>query len=666
MGKNSHYGVIIDAGSSGTRIYVYKWLNPSVAITRASAEDLHSLPKLKLKSSKNIHPGVSVFADRPTSVGPEHLESLVSLALDEVPRSKIPDTPIFLLATAGVRFLPDKAQSTLLQEICHYFQTHTPFYLPDCKSHIQVISGETEGLYGWIAANYLLGGFDDAIKHDRGRDHHTYGFLDMGGASAQVAFAPNKTETEKHANDLKLVRMRRLDGTPLEYRVFTASWLGFGANKARSRYVESLVESYGSSAKEVPDPCLPKGLRTTLTGEPLTNERASHDQVLVGTGAFKECLLKTFPLLQKDAPCKNRPCLLNGQHAPAIDFDVNHFVGVSEYWHTTHGAFGKDYNEYDFAKYQDAVSEHCSRDWAGIEADLDKHGDKAAKKAQTAREACFKACWIINMLHDGIGIPRDNLDGAIGANTTKNSVGKAIDPFQPIHKVGGVQVTWTLGKMVLYAAGQVSPDPSSSLPVGFGSNVKAGALPDDFERAGSVPLTLPVSDDGHGAKDIVVLLVVILLFLLAGYLLRKPEWRRRLCGTLPRRRQFGHGRKLPRGSSSFISKLFGRAPVSYERIHDQGDESQLELGHIDADDYECSDTSYSPRLGNHQGPTTPRLNIDRFDDLRPPSEMDRNGLVIRTESCERLAPLQMLNAGRRSRVGSPTRLKSPLMTPRAD
>jgi hypothetical protein len=43
---------------------------------------------------------------------------------------------------------------------------------------------------------------------------------------------------------------------------------------------------------------------------------------------------------------------------------------------------------------------------------------------------------------------------------------------------------------------------------------------------------------------------------------------------------------------------------------------------------------------------------------------DRAGLMVRTESRERLSPsLQMLGAGRRSRTGSPTRMKSPLMTP---
>ena len=78
---------------------------------------------------------------------------------------------------------------------------------------------------------------------------------------------------------------------------------------------------------------------------------------------------------------------------------------------------------------------------------------------------------------------------------------------------------------------------------------------------------------------------------------------------------------------------------------------------------------------------TPKVNVSAFEsnnyfDGSPvqagiglglnnfPNAMDRSGLVVRTESRERLGPsLQMLGAGRRSRAGSPTRMKSPLMTP---
>lgn len=678
----AQYGVILDAGSSGTRVYVYKWKHPARALRHASVTEAHNLPTLKLKKSSKIHPGVSTFAERVDAVGTDHLESLIKVAVSEVPAAKIPETPIFLMATAGVRFLPRLQQTALLQGICSYLRASTDFHLPDCKSHIKVISGETEGLYGWIATNYLLGGFDHPEEHAHGKSHHTYGFLDMGGASAQIAFAPNATEASRHADDLKLVRMRRLDGSPEEHKVFTATWLGFGANKARARYVESLQESYDNPEKmqEFPDPCMPRGLRTTLSGNPVVDSRAAREQVLVGTGAFDECLRKTFPLLRKDAPCEDHPCLLNGQHVPVIDFDVNHFVGVSEYWHATHGVFGKENTAYDIVAYQHAVLGFCNRDWSAIEADLNKTKKKLERKTETAREACFKASWLINVLHDGIGIPRVTLEGVpgVGINASKETVGKAkskgfLDPFRPVDKIEGVEVSWTLGKMVLYAAGQIPPNESSSSPVGFGSNVGLDT-PADFEHAGSVPLLPPGPDNTDDDRPVIPpsrstsgLLALILLLLLAALLLRRPEWRRRLASVIRRQRRSGAGRKPARGVPSFVNKLLGRNSTAYERIVEEADVPDVELGDVDSEDHDYSDGSDSSRASARPVAQTPRVNFDRSEGLQPPSEMDRNGLVIRTESRERLAPtLQMINAGRRSRGGSPTRLKSPLTTPRED
>ncbi len=386
------WGVILDAGSSGTRLHVYKWKDPAKILKDGKEKDLHSLPKLETekKWTKKIRPGVSTFGEKPTEVGPDHLQSLIDHALDIIPEDKIKDTPVFLMATAGMRLLPQLQQTALTREICSYFRRNTEFSLPDCDLHVQVIPGETEGLYGWLASNYLLGGFDQPENHDHGKGHHTYGFLDMGGASAQIAFAPNATEAEKHSNDLKLVRLRTMDGSLLEFKVFTTTWLGFGVNQARESYLKTLKESYtisGSKIHEIPDPCLPSGLRTTLKGE-IVDSPDSEDITLLGTGKFDECLSKTHPLLGKDAPCEDEPCLLNGQHVPAIDFDVNHFIGVSEYWHTTHGVLDvKGDKAYDFVTYQKRVRDFCSQDWSAI-AKLDKRKKIDVKNAQ---EACFKS-----------------------------------------------------------------------------------------------------------------------------------------------------------------------------------------------------------------------------------------------------------------------------------
>ncbi|KAI1124645.1 golgi apyrase [Nemania abortiva] len=687
MGKKWRYGVILDAGSSGTRLHIYRWQDPSKIIKHASVESLNSLPSLENYYTKKIRPGVSNWGDHPEDVGPDHLEELIKKAKKKIPAERHADTPIYLMATAGVRLLPKNQQRSLLSEICTYFRQESQFSLPDCNAHIQVIPGETEGLYGWIAANYLLGGFDNAEGHAHGKGHHTYGFLDMGGASAQIAFAPNTTVAEEHGDDLKLVRLRTMNGASLEYKVFSSTWLGFGVNQARSRYVKQLIGSILIDGEhEVPDPCLPKGLRTTETGDPI--EGISKQLQLVGTGEFDECMRTTKPLLGKEMPCKDDPCLFNGQHVPPIDFDVNHFVGVSEYWHTTHGVFvtEEDDQAYDFNSYQKKVMDFCSRPWGEIESSIDARKNDPFKEAQ---EACFKASWLINVLHEGIGIPRVGIEDTPtpGTNISK-VIGEAakekgfLHAFQAADEIDDMEISWTLGKMVLYAAGQIPPQDESLLPVGFGSNTKG--IPLDFQHAGSTYNSSKIDDYDDGwsdtaedlidhakAKSASGFLIFILIIVVAAFIFRKRDRRMRLYSRinhiLRRPRRPGSPKKGNGGLSALRNKLFGPRSHQYERVLEEGDLDQFELGDVSSDD-DHSESSAGTRFGRTSGLATPKLNIGSFDDLKkamPTNAIDRSGLVVRTESRERLVP-HMLHAGRRSRAGSPTRLKSPQLSPLAE
>lgn len=714
MGKKWRYGVILDAGSSGTRLHIYRWQDPEKALKEAlkkgTTEALASLPKImtEKKWTKKIRPGVSTFGEKASAVGPDHLQSLVDHALQYIPHDKIKDTPIFLMATAGMRLLPQVQQTALTHEICSYLRKNTDFSLPDCDLHIQVIKGETEGLYGWIASNYLLGGFDNPDRHQHGKGHHTYGFLDMGGASAQIAFAPNSTEAEKHANDLKLLRLRTLNGSPAEYKVFTTTWLGFGVNQARESYVENLEELYGAdTSAELPDPCLPKGLKTTLDGAPIQDAKSAKGKpTIIGTGAFDECLKQTYPLLGKDKPCEDKPCLINGQHVPAIDFDVNHFIGVSEYWHTTHGVFGENSGDkaYDFATYQKRVKDFCGQDWTAIKSQIDGRKVKNQYAVKDAQEACFKASWLINVLHDGIGVPRLGMENMppkvnVSKGALENAKDKGfLEPFQPVDKIEGIEVSWTLGKMVLYASGQIPPQSGDdSLPVGFGSNLVGVSstkhnIPPDFQFAGSSwkpfaghhhygNATEHEDDDWDldadellkkGASSSTGFFAFLGLLILLMYWFRKRDRRARLYtrvnSFVKRSKRQGGGGKSGGPLSSFTSKIFGSGRQSaYERVSamEEGAADQFELGDVDSslDDSDSSDTgsgssgiSSSSRFGGAGA---------RQQSLPSLSALDRSGLVVRTESRERLMlpPFSQGGVGRRSRAGSPTRMKSPLMSP---
>lgn len=640
-------------------MHIYRWYDNARARLNASSQELHSLPKLKTKKkwTKKIHPGISTFGESPMQVGPDHLKELIDHASKYVPEKQVADTPVFLMATAGVRLLPEMQRNALLAEICAYTRAHSHFSLPDCDLHIQTIPGETEGLYGWVAANYLLGGFDKPGDHEHGNGHHTYGFLDMGGASAQIAFAPNTTEATKHANDLKLLRMRTLDGAPSEYKVFVATWLGFGVNQARKRYVEALLES-SPDVYELPDPCLPLGLRTTKDGEVVsssTKALSNGDPILVGTGEFDECLRRTYPLLDKDAPCVDEPCLLHGQHVPAIDFNVNHFVGVSEFWHTTHSVFGLSHkdNAYDFNTYQRQVQDFCGQGWPTIEEGIDDHKWGKGVDEKIAREVCFKASWLISVLHDGIGIPRIGLEKVPfpSHNITKEVIQHAkekgfLDPFQPVDKIEDTEVSWTLGKMVLYASGQVEPRSDSVLPVGFGSNI--AGIPTDFQYAGSTYDPLPDSsfdedtdDWGESADDLlheakehsrsphVFWGFAMLLTMLAVYWFRKRDRRIKafvIAKNIIRKntRRPGSPRKPVGPMRGFLgSKLaalgLGRGVTHYERVVEEGEASEFELtgvydgtGELGNDDLEggsYSDSSEGSRAGRSSGMATPKVNV---------------------------------------------------------
>lgn len=640
------------------------------------------------KWTKKIHPGISTFYANPEDVGEQHLKPLLEHALKYVPNSEYENTPFFLLATAGMRLLANSHKDRLLKEVCAYVGETTRFQLPDCEQHVQVIKGETEGLYGWIAANYLLGGFDNPTGHDHGKDHHTYGFLDMGGASAQIAFAPNATEAAKHAEDLKLLRLRTIGGTAEEYKVFVTTWLGFGANEARRRYVKALEQSVGASSLELPEPCLPSGLKLSLTGEAIVKgspEDLGKAPHLLGTGKFAECLRQTYPLLAKDKPCLDTPCLINGQHVPAIDFDVNHFVGVSEYWHTTHEVFEMGHKDkaYDFATYQKRVDEFCSQPWSTIQKGLEKHQWGKKVDATKAGEVCFKASWLINMLHDGIGVPRVGLEAWHAQhNTTKHLLESAkskgmLDPFQAVNKIKDTEVSWTLGKMVLYASSQIPSTDTTALPVGFGTNTLSGKMPEDFQYPGGITpgysSNLTGSESAYEDSDwhdtlfhdsprrlpgllLFLVIVIFAVFLLCGRERRSTFYHKALAKVgLRRRHQRPFGIRL--------GKAFGssRSNASYDRLNNLEEGRELNPGDFELPEYDSdhgsplsSDTegASSSRAGRASGWATPQLVVEPENAPYSPSKglastLSRADLLSRTESRERLV------GAARSRATSP-------------
>ncbi|EIW60217.1 apyrase [Trametes versicolor FP-101664 SS1] len=500
------FGVVIDAGSSGSRLQIYSWKDARTVREQLEGDALRTLPQVG-KGTENgdewslkVEPGISSFADNVDGIG-AYLQPLLEHARTHIPPSLQPETPLFLLATAGMRLLTPEKQAEVLQSTCHFLKFHSNFRIDDpsasgpCGSSVRIITGEEEGLFGWIAVNYLMDGFKGSDE-----ERLTHGFLDMGGASTQIAFEPSKQDQGQGQNLLD-VRLRLLDGNDIHHKVFVTTWLGYGTNQARERYVAQLINEYDagralslSAPEYIEDPCLPKDL--IVTNAPAQPETASpHAKTahkFVGTGSFEQCLQRTLPLLNKDAPCPDSHCLFNGVSVPPIDFTASNFIGVSEYWYSTEQIFGLG-GAYDVVQYERAASDFCSQDWprvlkeheetrkqghlggdgeveeGGVVVDTGKWGiDVEIPRLQMQ---CFKAAWIVNVLHEGIGMPRIvdpggnvTTDGdQVAAQAQTKGLGRPT--FQSMDTVGDIAISWTLGKMVLEASRDVPPASAAARPI---------------------------------------------------------------------------------------------------------------------------------------------------------------------------------------------------------
>ncbi|XP_041317461.1 ectonucleoside triphosphate diphosphohydrolase 7 isoform X1 [Pyrgilauda ruficollis] len=253
-----NYGVVVDCGSSGSRVFVYFWPPHN-----GNPHDLLDIKQMRDRSSrpvvKKIKPGISVTAAAPEQATP-YLRPLLRFAAAHVPPRKHKETPLYILCTAGMRLLPERQQAAILEDLVTNVPLEFDFLFS--KSHAEVISGKQEGVYSWIGINFVLGRFDhedeeDAVVTvalgDQGKSlvrKRTVGILDMGGASLQIAYevpdsgAISSPQQQDEAAKSLLAEFNL--GCDVQhaghmYRVYVNTFLGFGGNFARQRYEELVL-----------------------------------------------------------------------------------------------------------------------------------------------------------------------------------------------------------------------------------------------------------------------------------------------------------------------------------------------------------------------------------------------------------------------------------------
>ncbi|KAF8916927.1 Guanosine-diphosphatase, partial [Haplosporangium bisporale] len=95
------YVLMIDAGSSGSRIHAYKF-----NFCQATAE-------LESEMFEHVEPGLSAYGDRPEDAA-KSLDKLLDKALATIPAFLHDKTPVAVKATAGLRMMGhDKSEQVL-------------------------------------------------------------------------------------------------------------------------------------------------------------------------------------------------------------------------------------------------------------------------------------------------------------------------------------------------------------------------------------------------------------------------------------------------------------------------------------------------------------------------------------------------------------------------
>lgn len=200
--------IVVDSGSTGSRAHLYQYQ------TLAANKPI-VIKELKLNK---VAPGLAKL-----KLSDELFASYLAKLFDGLGQSEI-KLPVYYYATAGMRLLSQSEQTARYNKIKTWFSSQEKFELAD----IGTISGQNEGVYGWLAVNYLSGNFTDPKPHKK------IGMMDFGGASIQVAYQVdvNKT-TAVEMNDIAEVSV-----AGKRYHIFSKSFLGMGLNEVTHQYLD--------------------------------------------------------------------------------------------------------------------------------------------------------------------------------------------------------------------------------------------------------------------------------------------------------------------------------------------------------------------------------------------------------------------------------------------
>lgn len=403
------YALMIDAGSTGSRIHVYRFNNcgPTPELEN---EDF------KMTAVKEGGSGLSSYGDDAEGAA-KSLDVLLEVAMTNVPDKLKGCTPIAVKATAGLRKLGPEKSDAILKAVRQRLETVYPFPLvSDAKGGVEVMDGKDEGVYAWITTNYLLGKIGGPDKTP------TAAVFDLGGGSTQIVFQPTFPEAKNGGLPEQMAEgdhKYALSFGGREFTLYQHSYLGYGLMEARNNLHRVVVEGmYENSpetkawlAKPISNPCLAPGTSKSIDVT-LSDNHPLGKQVTVNmTGpatttaaASANCRALAEKTLKKEASCKLAPCAFNGVHQPSLEKTfAREDVYLFSYFYDRTQPLGMP-ESFTLRELHDLTSRVCAggdawKVFESIPGAMDELNDRP--------DTCLDLNFMLALLHTGYEMPID-------------------------------------------------------------------------------------------------------------------------------------------------------------------------------------------------------------------------------------------------------------------
>ncbi|OAL37543.1 hypothetical protein AYO20_03050 [Fonsecaea nubica] len=400
------YAIMIDAGSTGSRIHVYKFNNCGPTPELENEE-------FKMTEKRPEGSGLSSYKTDAEGAA-RSLDPLMEVAMTSVPNEYKSCTPVAVKATAGLRLLGDEMSAKILEAVRHRLETHYPFPVVSReKGGVEIMKGEDEGVFAWITTNYLLG------KIGGPDDTPTAAIFDLGGGSTQIVFQPTfknsphggmpqKMEEGDHKYNLKFGGR--------EFELYQHSHLGYGLMSARKALHQLVLDrmhkqnpdSKAWLSKPIPNSCITPGVQKKVVVEMPADHPLSGEHTVIMEGPADaipaQCRALAEAILYKDKACTLAPCSFNGVHQPSLEktFAREDVYIFSYFYDRTHDLGMPE--SFTLRELQDLTARVCGGEeswdaFAGIEGALDDLRERP--------EWCLDLNFMSALLHTGYEMPID-------------------------------------------------------------------------------------------------------------------------------------------------------------------------------------------------------------------------------------------------------------------